>query len=132
MNNIYTTYLAKAKHLPDDITKIYVCRYLPKTITMNKNDMHLVSLSPNAQILSMYKAGNITFEKLIELFLMQLNPKEDATSKFLRANLRRMNLNNVCLICYEKDIDKCHRKYAAEFLAEVIGGTYKGEYNYES
>lgn len=131
MKNIYTTYLAKAKHLPDDITKIYISRYLPKSITMKGTDTHLVSLSPNPQILNMYKAGNISFEKLIELFLKQLNPADDVSARFLQANLRRIDASNVCLICYEKDVNQCHRKYAATFFADVVGGTYKGEYEYE-
>lgn len=128
MNNIYTTYLAKSKHLPKDITKIYICRYLPQSLKLEPNDIHLKQLSPNPQILQMYKFKNITFDKLIELFLKEINCKENAC---LRASLRRLEVEDVCLICYEKDVNTCHRKYAAEFMADVTGGIYKGEYKYE-
>lgn len=125
---MYTTYLAMANKLPEDMKRIYICRYLPPSLKLRNGDMHLKGLSPSPQILQMYKKGRITFEKLVDLFLQDVYSRENV---FLRAELRRLDINNACLICYEKDVEKCHRKHAADFVSGVTGVEYKGEYNYE-
>lgn len=115
---IYTSYFAKLKSLPENTIPISICAKTPewyKGLTYKK-------LAPSYNILMKYKRDS---------------NKEDYTKNYREQVLANLNASKVvfelgqladenetffsydiCLLCYEKSTDFCHRHLVAEWLRE--------------
>lgn len=108
---IYTTYFAKLRSLPDDITPISICAWPPSFY----KGLQYKLLAPPAELLRDFKETGNT-EEYIRRYnaavLAKLDPAETVT--------RLQNLTgkpgDVALICYEKSGDFCHRNLVAAWL----------------
>lgn len=70
--------------------------------------------APTTDILSGYKDGCITwpdYERMYRELLATRNPT---------AGLALNSLDRICLLCTEKSATQCHRRLAAEYIAEQI------------
>lgn len=113
---IYTSYFAKLKYLPKDIIPISICAKAPNWY----KGLQYKELAPTYDILMKYK---------------RYGDKEDYIKSFYEQVLSKLNSNEVvfdlsrladeddtyysydiCLICYEKSSDFCHRHLIAEWL----------------
>ena len=68
--------------------------------------------APTAEILSGYKDGRITwpdYERMYRELLTTRNPT---------AGIASDALDRICLLCTEKSATQCHRRIAAEYIAE--------------
>lgn len=111
---IYTSYFAKLKSLPKDIVPISICGKAPawykglqykklapkydffmKWKETHDNDYYIKCF--NEQVLGNLDALNVTKE-LIDLI------SKDSVGQ------------TICLICYEKPLDFCHRHLVADWL----------------
>lgn len=131
---IFTTYMAKAKYLPDNIQKIYVCRFLPVSKGFQISDPSSIEfslrflLSPKANNLIAYKKGELDFDDLISSFKSDIHAKVGE----IYNRLEECPNTEICFICFEKDVNKCHRKPLAEILDDHFPDyIYMGEYKYE-
>lgn len=70
--------------------------------------------APTTEILAGYKDGHITwpdYERMYRELLATRNPT---------AGLALSVLDRICLLCTEKSAMQCHRRLAAEYIAEQI------------
>ena len=70
--------------------------------------------APTAEILASYKDGRITwpdYERMYRELLAARNPA---------SGLSPAKLDRICLLCTEKSALQCHRRLAAEYIAEQI------------
>ena len=73
--------------------------------------------APTAEILSGYKDGRITwpdYERMYRELLSTCRPAD---------GLAPDDIDRICLLCTEKSATQCHRRIAAEYIAEQIPDT---------
>lgn len=76
---------------------------------------HCLEYAPTKEILDGYKNKKITWDKYVELYndlIMQRGDYKIFTSNF-------SDFQNICLLCSEPTAMQCHRRLAAEIVAEA-------------
>ena len=68
--------------------------------------------APSTEILAEYKDGRITWPDYERMYRELLAARHPA------AGLAATNLDRICLLCTEKSTLQCHRRLAAEYIAE--------------
>ena len=113
---IYTSYFAKAKSLPEDIVPISICAKAPSWY----NGLQYNRLAPTYDILMKYKRdGNKEdyIKSFNEQILSRLNTSEIVFDLGRLADKDDTFYSfDICLLCYEKSSDFCHRHLVAEWL----------------
>lgn len=109
---IYTGYFATLRKMPENIVPVSICVYPPK----GYKGLKYSSLAPTAKILNDWKQTKdecryiADFQKEV---LDRLSPEK------VVSDLERMcGTKDVCLVCYEKSEDFCHRHLVAKWLME--------------
>jgi uncharacterized protein YeaO (DUF488 family) len=118
---LYTSYIANIKHIPDNIQKIVVTRYLPNSFSCEKERCeYFPDLSPSPSLLYQYKNHNISWITFAWKFQDEM--QENLISRGYIGRIAKMleDGEDVCIICYEKEVEFCHRS----ILAKIIG--YEG------
>lgn len=114
---IYTSYFAKLKSLPDNIVPISICGKAPDWY----KGLQYKKLAPKYDFFMKWKENHDN-DYYIKCFNTQV--LDTLKSEVVVAELSKMagNLNNnfehICLICYEKPFDFCHRHLVADWLNE--------------
>ena len=116
MPTILTTYFANTKNIevdkPDALT-VAITRYKPPVAL----DLWSQLLAPTKELLHAYKYDNLSWEKFVEKFKIQLY--YDKRAMALLDTLAHISLyKDVCLVCFEKDPDQCHRSIVQEMIIE--------------
>lgn len=116
---IYTSYFAKLKQLPEDVLPISICGKAPQWYT----GLQYKKLAPKYDFFMKWKEDHDN-NYYIKCFNEQVLGDIELLT-FLRVILDMQNeaskrdgifYNHVCLICYEKPTDFCHRHLVAEWL----------------
>ena len=79
----------------------------------NRYEYH-PAFAPTSDILASYKDKKITwpeYEKRYRELLQKRNPLQ---------NCNISELDRICLLCTEKTAIQCHRRLAAEYIAEIL------------
>lgn len=112
---IYTSYFAKLRKLPDSIVPVAICAKVPDWYSGTSYR----KLAPTYDCLMSYKkTGNEAAFR--EQYYSEILNNLTATDVVL--DLSRlipgfnMGEQDVCLICYEKSTDFCHRHLVADWL----------------
>lgn len=71
-------------------------------------------LAPTSEILAGYKDGRITWPDYERMYRELLATRQPT------AGLSPTDLDRICLLCTEKSATQCHRRLAAEYIAEQI------------
>lgn len=113
---IYTSYFAKLKSLPESVIPISICAKAPSWY----KGLQYKNLAPTYDILMKYKHDGNN-EDYIKTFNEQILSRLNASKVIfeLGSLADRGNTNysfDICLICYEKSSDFCHRHLVAEWL----------------
>ena len=107
---IYTSYFARLKSLPDNIIPISICGKAPSWY----KGLQYKKLAPKYDFFMKWK-DNHDNEQYIESFneqvLSRLDVREVIEELFDMANSK-----DICLICYEKPNDFCHRHLVSNWL----------------
>jgi len=114
---LYTSYIAKINKLPNDIIKVIITRFLPKSLNINKyNNLYTMKeLAPSKELLLQYKKDN-NWSNYIVNFKKEMNYRKDLHNKINSLYKYLQKGNSVCLICYEKDYLHCHRYLLAQYF----------------
>lgn len=109
---IYTGYFAMIRKMPESIRPIAICIYPPK----GYKGLKYTDLAPTAKILKDWKRNGDEdayirdFKKEV---LDKLNPYE------VVSDIKKMcGEDDICLVCYEKSQDFCHRHLVSKWLTE--------------
>ena len=111
---IYTTYFAKLKKLPENIIPIAICAKPPK----GYSGAVFHTLAPKYDFFMKWKE-NHNNDYYIKCFNEQVLDKLDAYNTVIELSelagfINRHN--DICLICYEKPGDFCHRHLVSDWL----------------
>ena len=112
---IYTSYFAKLKSLPDNIVPISICGKAPNWY----KGLQYKKLAPKIQFFMKWKENHDN-DYYIKCFTEQVLDKLNATDVVL--DLYKLSYGfitgkyDICLICYEKPQDFCHRHLVADWL----------------
>ena len=115
---IYTSYFAKLRSLPKDIIPISICAKAPSWY----NGLQYKQLAPSYDILMKYKQDGDVEDYTINFYkniLGRLNPAETVFNLCkLASGGEDLDYyhKDICIICYEKPLDFCHRHLVAEWL----------------
>lgn len=115
---LLTSYFGNLKKVPEDYTKLIITRFPPKWLDVNKYPkMYLCQeLSPYPYFLLQYKKDN-DWEKYVEKFTKQMNRPKSDCNRYLGLIERYLKRGDkICLVCYEKDYEHCHRYLIAKEL----------------
>ena len=119
---IYTSYFGNYKNIDSDIQCLSIANSKPQGLALIK----WKEVVPNWSYVTSFKNKQISFELFKQMYLNYLmNLKYSHDFKFY---LEHFN-SDVCLLCWEKDVNECHRKVLAEFLQQFYGIEYMGEVN---
>ncbi|MGL6184723.1 MAG: DUF488 domain-containing protein [Clostridium chrysemydis] len=117
---LYTSYFAnwrKWKQL--DAYVVATCRKRPPYMNYNKEGIEeILELAPSEGLLRAYKSGLISEENFRNKFLDELDNTQTANKLHLIQRLLDKGAN-ICLLCYEKSNDFCHRHIVAEIFDEA-------------
>jgi hypothetical protein len=112
---IYTSYFAKLKSLPNNIVPISICGKAPDWYT----GLQYKKLAPKYDFFMEWKKNHDN-EYYIKCFNEQVLSKLNATDVILDLSKICYGFNvgecDICLICYEKPTDFCHRHLVADWL----------------
>lgn len=122
---LYITYLANMKNIPDDMVKLIIVRFVSKQLDLKKlKNTYIVSeLSPSKELLLQYKENN-NWDWYVSEFYKQMDSDEDMKKALQNVKVLLDSGFDVCLICYEKDYEKCHRFLLAKYF-ESMGYKWK-------
>jgi uncharacterized protein YeaO (DUF488 family) len=110
---IYTSYFAKLKSLPDNIIPISICGKAPDWY----KGLQYKKLAPKYDFFIKWK-DNHDNDYYTKCFNEQMLDKLEVAKVILDFSQIMLvhNTSNICLICYEKPEDFCHRHLVAEWL----------------
>ena len=120
MVKVYTSYFANYKNIEPDIQCISVANSKPSLIVIPK----WVEAVPLWSYVKSFKNNEISFELFSQMYLNRLiNLSYSYNFKDYLEHFKA----DVCLLCYEKDFNQCHRKVLADFLQKFYQADYFGE-----
>lgn len=90
-------------------------RFFLKTINSADYDVDLM-LAPTADMLEAYKKKEIGWSEYARRYLDLL------VGRKIEKRFSEIDLDHVCLLCSEATPEHCHRRLAAEYLAEASTG----------
>lgn len=127
---LYTSYLSNLDKLPENSIKLIVTRYSPKDLNILKyNKLHVVSeLSPSKELLNEYNNSEKSINDwnvFKEKFNVEIHNRSDIQYNICKIKKALSRGIDVCLICYEKNYNMCHRKLLAEYISQSSGYEWK-------
>ena len=102
---------------PEDGVRVLITRYYPRGVRKDRFDRWVKSLSPSRELLSSYKAGEKSWDQFRESFLLELRASPESIEA-LRALREQSQLQDVTLLCYEKEGLPCHRQVVRDILTK--------------
>ena len=125
MTQLYSSYLARLNKIPDNICKVLVFLYKPPKFKVPEGVKHELDLAPSPELFKAFKNKELSLQQyLIEyekVFRSRIPYIMDTTLSELK------KYEKVCLICYEKDVNTCHRIIDCKVLNELDEFEYLGE-----
>ena len=114
---IYTSYFAQLRNLSKDIIPISICGKAPNWY----NGYEYKRVAPNYNILMKYKQDyneQDYIKNFNEQILNNITINEFVNDLIELLEIRKGQKVNICLLCYEKPIDFCHRHLVEKWLNE--------------
>lgn len=108
---IYTSYFARLKQLPKNITPISICGKAPDWY----KGLQYKKLAPKYDFFMEWKK-NHDDDYYIKCYNKQVLDKLDPAIVY--AELCDKTAPDICLLCYEKPSDFCHRHLVAKWLTD--------------
>lgn len=118
---IYSSYYAKVRSLDvTDAMLVQVSNTKPQWF--QQEILNVANLTaPDWNLINRYKSGEISFEQFGERYIQSLNQKmkrDEFVSKLTEV-AEENNYKTIILLCYEKSLNECHRKFLGEWLQDA-------------
>lgn len=111
---IYTSYFVKFRNFPENVTPVSIALYSPKWYSGKT----YLKLAPTKHILTSWMySKEYDAEKYTKDYTRDILEKLDPFTVYSELlQLGDKFGNDICLLCYEKPGDFCHRNLVAEWL----------------
>lgn len=103
----------------EDGLRILITRFYPRGVKREKYDIWVRELAPSAELLKRYKNTEINWNDFKITLLSELRDSIDSV-EVIHALQARSNMQNITLLCYEKDGCPCHRHMIKDLIEEPI------------
>lgn len=114
---IYTSYFAQLRNLSKDIIPISICGKAPNWY----NGYEYKRVAPNYNILMKYKQDyneQDYIKNFNEQILNNITINEFVNDLIKLLEIEKGQKVNICLLCYERPTDFCHRHLVSKWLNE--------------
>ncbi len=101
----------------EDGLRILITRFYPRGVKREKYDIWVRELAPSAELLKRYKNTEIDWDDFKITLLSELRDNIDSIEA-IHALQARGNMQNITLLCYEKDGCPCHRHMVRDLIEE--------------
>lgn len=113
----------------EDGLRVLITRFYPRGVKREKYDIWVRELAPSAELLKRYKNTEIDWNDFKISLLSELQDNLDSVEAIhtLRA---KSNMENITLLCYEKDGCPCHRHMVRDLIEEpmLLESNFVSEY----
>lgn len=117
---IYTSYFGKLNKIRnDDFTYIAICRFPPKYLEFTGNLIHVPVFAPSQRLVLDAKDGTVDHTAFEKIYNGEIRSRMLKDIKKLAKKVAKGD--KICLLCYEKSEDFCHRHILCEYIKEMYG-----------
>lgn len=119
MIEIFTSYYAMYKKIPDNYLKVQISQYRPKFIDEYGLIIPMKVLAPSEELLKKAKGGQLSEEEYTQIYFRELKDREVTPSKVVEAltgAANKFRKDAIVLLCYESPDKFCHRHLVADWL----------------
>ena len=99
----------------EDGLRVLITRFYPRGVKKEKYDIWLRELAPSAGLLKLYKNGKIDWNDF-KIFLLKEFQNSIDSFEAIYALQTRNDIQNITLLCYEKDGCPCHRHIVRDLI----------------
>lgn len=100
----------------NDGLRVLITRFYPRGIKREKYDVWLRELAPSRELLRLYKTDEINWNDFLTELLSELRDNDNSIDAIRTLNTKS-NMQDITLLCYEKDGLPCHR----HLIKELVG-----------
>jgi len=101
----------------EDGLRVLITRWYPRGVKREKYDVWIRALSPSPELLKRYKDSEIDWDDFKISLLSELRDNIDSVEA-LHTLQARSNMQNITVLCYEKDGYPCHRHMVKELIED--------------
>lgn len=98
-----------------DGLRVLITRYYPRGVKREKYDIWVRELAPSAELLKRYKKSEIKWNDFTSTLLSELQNNLDSI-KAIQDLQNKNHMQDITLLCHEKDGDNCHRYMIKELI----------------
>ena len=101
----------------EDGLRVLITRFYPRGVKREKYDIWVRSLAPSAELLKRYKNTEIDWDDFKTTLFYELRDNIDSVEAIYTLQTKNM-MQNVTLLCYEKDGCPCHRHMVRDLIED--------------
>ena len=101
----------------EDGLRVLITRFYPRGVKREKYDIWVRALAPSAELLKRYKNIEIDWNDFKAILLSELRDNLDSVEA-IYALQTISNMQNITVLCYEKDSFPCHRHMVKELIED--------------
>ncbi len=101
----------------EDGLRVLITRWYPRGVKREKYDIWVRELAPSAELLKRYKNTEVDWDDFKITLLSELRDNMDSVEA-IHALQARSNMQDITLLCYEKDGCPCHRHMVRELVED--------------
>jgi uncharacterized protein YeaO (DUF488 family) len=99
----------------DDGLRILITRFYPRGVKSDHFDYWVRELSPSSELLASYKNDNCSFDDFKMQFLKEIKNNLESLEALHALNFES-KVQNITLLCYEKQGNPCHRHFVRDLV----------------
>ena len=96
----------------DDGLRVLITRFYPRGVKREKYDVWIRPLAPSAELLKRFKNSDIVWDDFKVSLLAELRDNMDSVEAIHTLH----NMQDITLLCYEKDGCPCHRHMIRDLI----------------
>ena len=101
----------------EDGLRVLITRWYPRGVKREKYDIWVRELSPSPELLKRYKNTEINWDDFKTILLSELRDNIDSVEA-IHTLQSKSNMQDVTLLCYEKDGCPCHRYMVKDLIED--------------
>ncbi len=101
----------------EDGLRVLITRWYPRGVKREKYDIWVRELAPSAELLKRYKNSEIEWADFTSTLLSEIQDSMDSIEA-IHALQTRSNMQDITLLCHEKDGCPCHRHMIRDLIED--------------